>query len=202
MAEKIGLFGGTFDPVHNGHVAIVDSFLNSGYIDELWIIPAPSPPHKSTESITEYEHRKKMLQLVFSNRDCIHINDIEQKLTLPSYTIQTIRFLKQKYANSTFLLCIGEDSLVDFDSWYKPDEIIEECSLLVARRPGSSTEGVKQEYLQKTQFVDHEPVDISSTKLRELLATSPDKAASNIPKVAMNYIREQGLYSNQQKSQP
>ncbi|MDZ7693430.1 MAG: nicotinate (nicotinamide) nucleotide adenylyltransferase [Balneolaceae bacterium] len=194
MGQKIGLFGGTFDPVHNGHVAIVNSFLDSGFIDELWIIPAPSPPHKSTDSITGYEHRKRMLELVFKNRDQIHINDIEQKLTLPSYTIQTIRFLKQKYTNSTFFLCIGEDSLASFDTWYKPDQIVEQCTLLVARRPGSNSKDVPKKYLDNARFVDHEPVDLSASELREQLQATPEKAEEKIPAEAMAYIKEHHLY--------
>ncbi len=196
MGSRIGLFGGTFDPVHSGHVALVNSFLKSGLIDELWILPSPDPPHKTDKNITPFEHRKKMLDLLFENADQVLINDIEQKLPLPSYTIQTIQYLKQKYPEHQFYLCIGGDSIANFDSWYKADRIAEECDILVAERPDSGTDTTDNRFLQRATFVEHTPVKVSASSLRTRLAENSDKPTDDIPSEVMAYIREQGLYSD------
>lgn len=197
MAKRVGLFGGTFDPVHAGHVSLVNSFLDSGIIDELWILPSPDPPHKTDKQITPFEHRKKMLQLVFAHTDKVRVNDLELKLPLPSYTIQTIQYLKQKFPETTFYLCIGGDSLVNFESWYKPDKIIEECELLVAERPDNKKEDMRQNFLEKARFVKHTPVEISGTELRKRLKNDGESITSDIPEAALTYIQENGLYKNQ-----
>ena len=101
---RIGLFGGTFDPVHNGHISIVRSFLQSGYIDELWILLTPVPPHKLNKEHVSYEHRKEMLHLAFQDIDRVRISTIEQTLPKPSYTVQTVTHLAQKYPEDEFLL--------------------------------------------------------------------------------------------------
>lgn len=196
MATRIGLLGGTFDPVHRGHISIVKSFLNSGMVDEIWILPAPSPPHKLSDDITGYPHRKKMLELAFRDIDNVIVNDIEQKLTLPSYTIQTIRFLKQKHPEKTFYLCIGEDSLANFDTWHKAEQIVQECDLLVAERPGSNHADVDKQFLEKAHFVEHSPVEISGTQLRENILNRRNGVEEYIPSQVLSYIREHRLYQN------
>ncbi|MDX1638400.1 MAG: nicotinate (nicotinamide) nucleotide adenylyltransferase [Balneolaceae bacterium] len=195
MAARVGLFGGTFDPVHKGHVSIVGSFLISGRIDELWVLPSPCPPHKDNSEITSYKHRRNMLELAFEQFDGVEICDVEKNLPQPAYTIRTIRYLKKKYPETIFYLCIGEDSLEEFHTWHKPDEIIEECELLVAGRPGSTKKNAEQTYVDQATFVNHEPVDISSTKLRAMIAGAGHRYQSWIPQRVQEYIIKHGLYT-------
>ena len=194
MAERIGLFGGTFDPVHLGHVAVARSFLDSGLIDQLWILPAPSPPHKEGRSVTEFKHRKKMLELAFRGWEGVLVSDLETKLPAPSYTIQTIRHLKQDNPGKEFFLCIGEDSLAEFFSWHKPGEILQECELLVAERPNAPSEDIQPELRDKAHFVSHRPVEISSTDLRRRLAEG-ETVRDLLPEPVLDYIRAKQLYS-------
>ena len=102
MQRRIGLYGGTFDPVHLGHISLVRSFLNSGHIDLIWILLAPNPPHKEHSNITEYSHRKSMLQLAFSSFKNIEILDIETELPKPSFSYQTIEYLVRINLNKLF----------------------------------------------------------------------------------------------------
>lgn len=191
--KRIGLFGGSFDPVHNGHIEAVDSFLNSGLIDEIWIMLTPDPPHKVDEQKTDFEHRYNMLKLAFQESDRIKISDIEKELSKPSYTLQTIHHLKNQYPDYTFFLCLGEDSLQSFHKWHKYDEILEECTLMVVDRPGSDHGDVDSDILEKTIFVDHNSMDISSSDIRQFSGSS---LVRNLPDDVQNYIQKNKLYTD------
>jgi len=193
MLHRIGLFGGTFDPVHVGHRALVNSFLNSGKIDELWIILSPDPPHKADVNPTEFLHRFKMLHLAFDNFDKIQILSIENKLPKPSYTYRTIQFLRKKYPDQSFYYCMGEDSLANFHSWKKPETILKETDLLVAHRPGAEHKNVDEYTLRKSDFVDHVPIDISSTQIKAAI-TRNNSIAGLVDTKVETYIRTHKLY--------
>lgn len=193
MRIRVGVLGGTFDPVHKGHLAIARSFLNSGLVDELWIIPAAYPPHKNGDEVTSYADRKAMLELVFNSWEKVRISAIEEHLPKPSYTLQTLHTLKENYPDYQFYLCLGSDSLAHFDQWHRYKEILEECRLLVARRPGFDEQQISSAILSKTTFVKHEPVQLSSTGLREKIK-GPKMPEEDLPDEVVRYIRENGLY--------
>ena len=191
--KQIGLFGGSFDPVHNGHVEAVNSFLESGLVDEVWVLLTPAPPHKPNQKKTDFKHRYNMLNLAFQESDSIKISDIEKDLPKPSYTLQTIHHLKTQYPDYTFFLCLGGDSLHSFHKWHKYDEILEECTLLVVYRPGSDHAAVDSDILEKSIFVDHKPMNISSTEIRR----EPDSSTiMKLPEEVLNYIQKYNLYTD------
>lgn len=191
--KRIGLFGGSFDPVHNGHIEAVNSFLKSGVIDEVWILLTPDPPHKTDQQKTDYEHRYNMLKLAFEESDRIKISEFEKELPKPSYTLQTIHHLKNQFPDYTFFLCLGEDSLQSFHKWHRYEEILEECTLLVVDRPGSDHSGVDSDIMEQTILVDHQPIDISSTEIRE---TSDSSSIQKLPDEVQNYIQKNKLYTD------
>lgn len=191
--ESIGLLGGTFDPVHKGHFSIARSFLDSKFIGELWVVLTPTPPHKPDESITAYTHRKTMLELAFDDMEDIRISDVESRLPSPSYTIQTIEYLQEKYTEKTFYLCIGEDSLKDFTQWHRWEEILKRCHLLVAARPNVETD-IENLPTGRIHWVDHTPIHISSTELRKKLSQDID-VNDLIPEDVLTYIEKKNLYT-------
>lgn len=191
--QKIGLLGGTFDPVHSGHKAIATSFVDSEYIEELWVVLTPSPPHKRSQSTASYRDRKNMLELAFRDNEKVFISDVESSLPEPSYTIQTITYLQKKYPLHSFYLCIGEDSLVEFTSWYQWEKILQKVSLLVAARPQVGHKPPEALPKDKINWVDHEPVDVSSTEIREKLKKE-NISSLPIPEKVVSYIKEKGLY--------
>ncbi len=193
MSMRIGLFGGTFDPVHNGHLSIARSFLNSGLIDELWVLLTPHPPHKESD-LSSYETRYNMLQKTFGDMGKVSVSTIENKLPKPSYSVQTVRHLKAEYPDHTFYFCMGEDSLAQFNTWKFYTEILKECELLVARRPGVTHEEVEDQILSRTHFVDHTPKDISSSQIRELVAGG-DSIENLVPDHVVKIIEKEQLYS-------
>ncbi|MEQ8525569.1 nicotinate (nicotinamide) nucleotide adenylyltransferase [Gracilimonas sp.] len=193
MSRRIGLFGGTFDPVHNGHLSIAHSFLESKLIDELWVLLTPYPPHKSQDQ-TDYDMRLLMLREAFSGIQNLSIKTIENELPKPSYSVQTIRYLKKKHPNQTYLYCMGEDSLAYFHTWKYYEEILEECELIVARRPGETHTEVEDKILKRTHFVDHTPLDISSSEIRKKIARG-SSISDQVPEEVVKVIEKEQLYS-------
>ena len=177
MNVKIGLFGGTFDPIHNGHIQICESFLKSEYIDGLWIIPASIPPQKEQTVITSFDQRFAMLKLAFQSKEHVRILDIEDSLPKP---------------NVDFKLCIGADSLKNIHSWYKYQELLLEIDLLVVSRPAVDVNNVENIDSHKINFVKHTDTHISSTEIREALKDRRD--SKDVPKTVLNYILQNDLY--------
>jgi nicotinate-nucleotide adenylyltransferase len=193
MALRVGLFGGTFDPVHIGHLAAARSFLNSGLLSELWILLAPFPPHKNSATHASYSHRLEMLKTAFSGFERTKILTIENELPQPSFTYRTLKHLKSVYPDKDFYFCIGEDSLEHFHTWMKYDKILEETDLLVTKRPGASHKKVLSHILNQSYFVEHEPIKVASSEIKERLKNG--KSISNlVPEKVEVIIRERGLY--------
>lgn len=191
--SRIGLFGGTFDPVHNGHVSIARSFLNSGLIDELWVLLTPFPPHKNEQNHVSYQTRLTMLKSALGDLDHIKIVTVEKDLPKPSYTYQTIHHLIEQFPNHTFYYCMGQDSLVNFHMWKFYDKILDQVDLIVAQRPGEHLDNVTMKILKQTVFVDHEPINISSSEIREYnkLGQPIDHL---IPEAVFQIINQDQLY--------
>ena len=193
MLARIGLFGGTFDPVHKGHLSIAESFLESGLIDQLWVLLTPYPPHKQQASQTSYEVRLEMLKKAFSGFEKLYVKTIENELPKPSYSVQTIQHLKKNHPENKYYFCMGEDSLAQFNTWKFYEKIIEECELLVARRPGISHSEVEDKILSRTHFVDHTPLDIASSQIREMVR-SGESYTQMVPKSVAKVIEKEQLY--------
>ena len=193
--KGIGLFSGSFDPVHNGHVAIAKSFLKSGYLSELWILLTPDPPHKSEKKLTDYDIRLSMLKAAFKSMDKIHLSSIENKLPNPSYTVRTLRYFYNQYIGRQFYLCLGEDSVKNFSKWQNWKEILSYCDLLAARRPSIENIELDEEIAKQTHFVPHEPIDISSTEIRQRVAEG--KSITHfVPYTVEKIIHDENLYQH------
>lgn len=193
MAKSIGLFGGTFDPVHNGHISIAQSFIQSHIIDELWILLTPYPPHKENREQTSYSVRLKMLESAFSSVLGSYVLTIENELPQPSYSINTIKYLKAEHPEITFYFCIGEDNLIHFHNWKSYKEILNEIELLVVSRPTSDYSKINVNILSKTTFIKHEPIDISSTQIKQKLQRK-ESVNDLLPQKVLQIIKDESLY--------
>ena len=199
---KIGLFGGTFDPIHLGHLSLSKSLIDSKYVDRIIFIIAAKPPHKPGKPITQFLHRYKMVELAINGLDYFSLSDIEeQRLPLPSYTYDTVKEFKKLYPEDKLFLIIGEDSLLQIHTWYKGRELTEICELLTYPRPNenSSIEKLKEFWdinnatkLFKSK-VNLDLYEISSTQIRQSLKSGNNESKFLRPCVS-RYIRDNQLY--------
>ena len=192
MKKRVGIFGGSFDPVHVGHIEAAHSFLESGLIDQLIVLLTPEPPHKTDREKTDYTHRLKMLEIAFKNNQNVIISDIEQSLPKPSYTLQTVEHLHKNNSDTLYFLCLGGDSITSFHTWHRYAEILDLCTLLAVERPGFDKESADKDVLEKTIFVEHKPLDVSSTYIRESKSNQSDRLTDSVAE----YINQNNLYQN------
>ncbi|MEX0770331.1 MAG: nicotinate (nicotinamide) nucleotide adenylyltransferase [Balneolaceae bacterium] len=198
MKKRIGVLGGSFDPVHDGHVSIARSFLKCNLIHRLLIIPASSPPHKPGELSASFSHRFEMLKLAFKNDEKVTVSEIENRLPDPSYTLRTIHSLQQTHPDTLFYLCMGGDSLAGFDTWYEYREILKRVFLLVAERPDEDPLQVKEAIREKAVFTEHQPLRISSSSIRKKRMKHPELLETQrVPGSVAKYISKHHLYLSQ-----
>ena len=192
------VFGGSFNPPHNAHVAVAEAALNAvenGAENSkvLWI-PAATPPHKQDDvDLASAEHRVAMVRLAITGNDRFEVSDLEIRRGDVSYTVNTLRTLKDENPEAQLALLIGGDSLVEFPIWREPQAILEMAQLLVYRRPGFD-EGPVSDWVQEhVAFIDAPQLDLSSTVLRASLR-SGRSVRDLVPDDVLAYIEEHRLY--------
>jgi len=200
---KVGLFGGTFDPIHIGHINLANSLINKKFIDQIIFVPAAKPPHKPDNPITEFYHRHKMVELAIKGFSYFSVSNLEKKrLPLPSYTYDTVKEFQKLYPDDKLFLIIGEDSLLQIHTWYKSKEIINCCDLLIYPRTNENSSIEKLEaFWNKTDakklfasLVNLKLYKVSSTQIRESLKSGYNKN-NFLSKAVSEYIKENNLYA-------
>ena len=191
---RIGIYGGSFNPIHKGHTELAASIVQQGLVDELWLLVSPLNPLKQgeTSDIAEYEHRLSMARLATEDIEGVKVSDFEKNLPLPSYTITTLGELHKAYPEHEFVLVIGADNWERFPRWYHAQEIIDPYSILIYRRPGCEMDETLLP--PSVQVVDTPLYDISSTEIRESVKKGRMPLKWVDRKVA-TYIRVHHLYS-------
>lgn len=200
MGKKIGLLGGTFDPIHLGHLNLAMEIMEKKGLDEVWFIPAHINPHKLESPPTSApDHRLEMLKLALQDIPSFKVVDIEHQLPSPSYTVNTVKHILKENSSDQFYLLLGEDSIPGFIHWYRPEEIVKMVPLLIGSRSGnwhlSRKEGQEEVYeaIQKG-LVRTRLLDISSTELRKRLSEGL-YCGHLIPPQVLAYINQNQLYS-------
>lgn len=194
----VGIYGGTFSPIHYGHIKSARAFKDQCNLDKLFIVPSAIPPHKMIDASDEPEKRLEMVKLAFGDqeKDNIFVSDFEINRKGISYTINTLKHYKKLYGAELIFLC-GADMFVTLDKWHKADEIFKISSIAYANRDNIDISS-KAEYY-KTFFnadlieIGMEPIDISSTELRDMIAADRD-VSQYIPENIIRYIRKNNLY--------
>ncbi|MDE6479949.1 MAG: nicotinate-nucleotide adenylyltransferase [Muribaculaceae bacterium] len=202
---NIGIFGGSFDPIHEGHANLAKYVLDHTDLDEVWLMVSPLNPLKPQGYVATNEQRLEMARLAVEGIPGIRVSDFEFHLPIPSYTYKTLTELKKSYPDHDFRLIIGGDNWADFDKWKNPDEILKEFSIIIYPRPNESIIPSTQNPTYNTQNVtilDNAPkMPISSTQIRHLLASQqPDlkHASSSLPlnQKVSTYIHIHSLYQS------
>jgi len=200
--QKIGLLGGSFNPVHMGHLILAQDAMERAELDQMIFIPCATPAHKDPGSLISFEHRFRMLELAVEDNPDFSVSDVENRRDGISYTIDTIRLLKQSHPDAEFSFIIGSDSLPELQTWMKIYELLEECRFVIMARPGFRAAGMTRERinlrdpwperLQKQVITGHE-IEISSTDVRMRVAEGMSIRYLVPPPVEM-YICEHNLF--------
>jgi len=163
---KICLFGGTFDPPHIGHLLIAQTVYEAENFDKVLFIPAYTPLYKN--GITPMEHRVEMVKIAISDNPNFEYSDVDIVRKGISYTIDSIIDIKRKYelTDDEIYFLIGSDSLIDFKNWKNPKEILDECNVIVAIRPGFRPSDIPYWILQRVHFANIPRFELSSSKIR------------------------------------
>lgn len=191
---KIGIYSGSFNPVHIGHIALADYLVEQDVVDEVWMIRSPHNPFKQIDSLLSDEHRAEMLRLAIEGHEGLKINTIEDNLPKPNYTINTLRALKSQDSNNEFHLIIGADNWAVFDKWREWDSIVRDFHLIVYPRPGFPFPEADNELYPNVMVVDAPQFDISSTEIRERCHRGESIADMVVPEV-LDYIKTNKLYT-------
>lgn len=189
--KKIGIFPGSFNPVHIGHLALACYIKEYGNLDEIWMMVSPHNPLKDIHSLCLPEHRLKMLQIALKGDNEIKASDFEFSLPQPNYTIITLESLKKLYPDNHFSLIIGGDNWKNFEKWHRHKDIIKSFDLIVYPRPNELIS--QPEHLKNVHIIQAPTLEISSTMLRE--SVSNNKALRYFfPQGVYEYIKEHKLY--------
>ena len=180
---RIAIFSGSFNPIHNGHLAIAREVLVQDAADQLWFLVSPQNPLKKNLGLIRESDRLKMVKLAIENQDGMRASDFEFHLPRPSYTINTLEKLRENYPEHQFKLLIGADNLLIFQKWYQYQRIIDEFGLIVYPRPDFNTESLPQ--FVNTTIISAPLIDLSATEIREKLIKGESVTGMVPEKVAL-----------------
>ncbi len=203
---RAGLFGGSFNPIHNGHLHLAESVKSACGLDYVVLMPTGTAPHKSSAAYVDAKHRYAMCKLAASKYDWLAVSDYEICKSGKSYTVETLAYLKAQYPNVKWTLMIGSDMLLSFDRWYRWMDILEMTAVCaVSRQHGDAAQlRQKAEDLQRQMQDDgKQPADIlvlpvaalpvSSTQIREKMQKS-ESCSCLLPENVVQYMNVYGLY--------
>lgn len=197
---RIGIYGGTFSPPHNGHIAAAKAFMEQMWLDFLYVIPTATPPHKEMEVPVDAAHRLEMCRLAFAGVEGVYVSDMEMRRGGRSYTVDTLRELTGP-DRRLFLLC-GTDMMLTLDEWREPEEIFKLSYPVYIRREKDAILDQKivqkiadynQKYGKVVRRIVTDPIELSSSSVRERLERGED-VSQLIPVSVEKYIRDNHLY--------
>ena len=188
---KTGLFFGSYNPIHNGHLIIANYMANHTELDEVWVVVSPHNPLKNKSGLTNMYDRLEMASLATEQAENIRVSDIEFALPQPSYTIDTLTYLHEKYPQKEFVLIMGADNLVSFKKWKNYEVLLENYQIYVYPRPGAEV----------SEWENHPAITFTNTPLMEISSTfirMSIKEKKNVqfflPDKVINFIDGKGMY--------
>lgn len=186
---KTVIFGGSFDPIHVGHISLATEVVKSGLANEVWFMVSPQNPHKEQCNLSDESVRLKMVDLAIADNEHFKASDFEFNLPRPSYTITTLSALEENYPDREFILLVGADNWKKFDRWYKHDEILARYRIIVYPRDNSVVPVVPD----GVTWLSAKLHDVSSTRVRELV-TNGCTISGLVPLAVEEYINKNNLY--------
>jgi nicotinate-nucleotide adenylyltransferase len=197
---RIGILGGTFDPVHLGHLVMADQCREQAALDQVWFIPAARPPHKQAQQLTTFGQRVEMLELAVAGNPAFRVDRLEQERPGPSYTADTLEELHRRHPENELFLIIGSDCLPDLPSWREPKRLVELATLLIVPRPNGRewtpeqiAKALPPNIPYRLQVVQIPLLELSSRDIRTRLI-SGRSIRYLVPRAVECYIEAHHLY--------
>jgi len=188
---KVGLFFGSFNPVHVGHLVLANYMLEFTDLHKIWFVVSPHNPLKEKKSLLAEHHRLQLVNIAVEYNTNMKASNIEFKLPQPSYTINTLTYLKEKHPEHNFVLIMGEDNLTNFHKWKNYEEILKHHEIYVYPRAKSEETELKNH--SKIKFINAPIIEISSTQIREAIKNKKD-VRYFLPEKVWEYIKEMHFY--------
>ncbi len=189
--KKVGLFFGSFNPIHIGHMIIANLVKETTDVDEVWFVVSPQNPFKKNKNLLHEFDRLDMVQLATSDDYSFRVSDIEFSMPKPSYTIDTLTVLNEKHSDIEFRLIIGGDNLASFPKWKNHNQILEHFGLIVYPRPNAGDSDLKNH--KNVKFIDAPEMDISATFIRKLIK-SGKSIKYLVPDAVATQIKSKGFF--------
>lgn len=197
---RIGIFGGTFDPVHLGHLVLAEQCREQCRLDEVWFVPAGTPPHKSRTGITPAQERREMLEFAIAGHERFRISLCEFARSGPSFTVDTLAQLAQESPGHEWFLLLGADSVHDLPTWRDPHRILQQATVVAVNRgdsPGMQLDELAASFspdeLQRILTVTIPGLEISSSDIRER-ARAGRSVRYLVPRAVEMYLNQRNLY--------
>ena len=191
--RRIGILGGTFDPIHMGHLVLAEQVKEKLKLDQVIFIPCFSPPHKTRKKLSPAKHRFQMTKLALEGNRSFTVSDIEIKKGGLSYTVDTLRELKNRYPRSQIYFLTGSDVVDELNTWKEPEKIYKLAKVVIATRPGFDEFDPENRFAKKSIMVEITGLDISSSKIREKVKKRRS-IKYLVPLKVEEYIRKERLY--------
>jgi nicotinate-nucleotide adenylyltransferase len=197
--KKIGILGGTLNPIHIGHLIMAQSAKEELGLDKVVFMPSGYPPHKNIKNIVSNEHRSNMIKLSIENNDRFEFSDLELKRDGVIYTVDTLEILKSKFPEDKFFFIMGADSIFNIETWKMPDKIFKYCTIVVADRDNSSSKikekiaYLEEKYICDIVFINSPLVNVSSSYIRNNVKNNIS-IKYLVNEYVEKYIAENNLY--------
>lgn len=188
---RVGLFFGSFNPIHVGHLMLAQYMVNFADVDEVWLVVSPQNPFKQDVELADTQHRLNMARLAVGDNEKIKISEIELSLPKPSYTIDTLRALEKEYPEIEFSIIMGADNLLGLNRWKEAETLLSRYRIIVYPRPGYEAKEPEGAHIE---IVDAPQVDISSTQLRRWIGEGRSVLYFTNDKV-IEYFSQNNLYN-------
>ncbi len=200
MSNKIGIMGGTFDPIHDGHIQLAKTAYEQYSLDEIWFMPSGDPPHKEGQHITPGNMRMDMVRLAMPAGFPFLASDFEIKRTGLTYTAETLHMLSQMFPGKKWYYIVGEDSLLYMEKWHTPEVIFQKAVILAAPRHARISDRLQahMDWLRKTYCADIRLLDspfipVSSREIRQAVKAG-DQYVPHVPDNVLKYIHNHHIY--------
>ena len=188
-AVRTGLYGGTFNPIHTGHIQLSQALLDAHLVDEMWLLVSPQNPFKVNQQLLDDNARLRLTQLAVKDIPNLTVSDYEFGLPRPSYMVNTLEHLRKDFPEREFILVIGADNWERFSMWYKSEEILAHHRLIIYPRPGCELKDIPE----GVTIADTPLIDISSTEIRENIKKS-DYKGDGLCSAVWKEIKKKGYY--------